>query len=174
MDAKELREVYIAGLFIALAFILPIGFHAVGLGAMFTPMLLPLLFIGFVVHIKIAVLAAVIAPSLSCFLTGMPPIYPPIIIVVIAEALSLVSVSSILTHKFNCNLYLTLLSSIILGKITAIVVSIIIANIFNISKLVTGISLVVYTLPGVALQLIVVPVVYNLIKSRMKYIYESH
>jgi len=57
----------------ALALILPIAFHAVGLGSQFLPMLLPLLLNGFLVPLPWALLTGATVPIISSFMTGMPP-----------------------------------------------------------------------------------------------------
>lgn len=168
MNEQELREVYIGGLFSAIAFVLPIAFHLLGLGAMFTPMLLPIFCLGFLVRFQVVLSAAIIVPLLSCFLTGMPPLYPPIVIVVMAEAAVLGVAASLLTKNLKINFWASLILSIIFGKITAIVITLVIANIFHLSKMVTGFALIIYTLPGILLQVIIIPLVYKLKKQRIR------
>jgi len=74
------------GLFLALALGLPLAFHLVGLGSSFLPMFYPILLAGFLLDFQVAVLVGLLSPLLSAALTGMPPFYPPIAFIMMAEA----------------------------------------------------------------------------------------
>lgn len=77
----------LAGLFLAAALVLPVFFHALGLGSAFMPMFYPLALAGFLVAAPLAMITGVSAPLLSALLTGMPPFYPPIAFIMTAEGL---------------------------------------------------------------------------------------
>ena len=62
MTRKTLRSMIVSAMMTALAIVLPIAFHAVGLGNKFLPMLLPLLLNGFLSTWPWAILSALIAP----------------------------------------------------------------------------------------------------------------
>lgn len=72
-ELRATRELALAGLLGALAIVLPVLFHAVGLGKVFLPMYLPLLALGLLAGWRQALPACLLAPLLSSVLTGMPP-----------------------------------------------------------------------------------------------------
>lgn len=72
------RDLAYCGVFGAAAILLPVVFHALQLGRAFMPMYLPLVLLAFYVPPGPAALTALLIPSLSGAVTGMPPFYPPI------------------------------------------------------------------------------------------------
>ncbi|MDI6893520.1 MAG: ECF transporter S component [Bacillota bacterium] len=74
----SLRNLTRGALFVALGILLPIAFHAVGLGKVFLPMHIPVLLAGFFCSPSVGLLAGMITPLLSAVLTGMPPLAPPV------------------------------------------------------------------------------------------------
>ncbi|MGA9115228.1 MAG: ECF transporter S component [Bacteroidota bacterium] len=79
------RELALAGILGAASLMLPLLFHAVHLGAVFMPMYIPLLALGFLVRPPTAVATCALAPLLSALLTGMPPLVPPVALLMSAE-----------------------------------------------------------------------------------------
>src|SRR5512145_658584 len=70
------RFIAFSALFLALAILLPIGFHAFGLGGrVFLPMHIPVLLAGFLTGPLSGMLVGLLAPGASHLLTGMPPTY---------------------------------------------------------------------------------------------------
>ena len=63
MKNKNLTQIATAGLFIAFGIVLPMMFHAIGLGSTFLPMHIPVLLSGFLLDAPIA--AAVGCPTWS-------------------------------------------------------------------------------------------------------------
>lgn len=72
------RETAYCSVFGAGALLLPVLFHVLQLGRWFLPMYLPLFALAFLVRPAPAALTAMVIPWVSAFLTGMPPIYPPV------------------------------------------------------------------------------------------------
>ena len=62
-------------LFLALGFVFPQVFHAVGLGSAFSPMHIPVLLCGLVCGGLAGAVCGFLTPYL-CAITGMPPLYP--------------------------------------------------------------------------------------------------
>ena len=79
------RELAYCGVFGAAALLLPVVFHVVQLGRMFLPMYLPLVALAFFVRPMPAATTGIAAPILSGALTGMPPFYPPIAVLMSIE-----------------------------------------------------------------------------------------
>ena len=81
-----------AGAFIALAVILPALFHAAGLGARFLPMFVPIMTAVLFLRPGYSFLAAVLSPLVSSVITGMPPLYPPVVVLMALEGLVIIAV----------------------------------------------------------------------------------
>lgn len=173
MEERYLREIYLGGLFAALALTLPFGFHMVGLGAMFQPMLLPIFYLGFLTRLRVVLSVAIIAPALSCLLTGMPPLYPPVILVVMIEGIFLGGSASLLTHYLKTNFWISLFASEAIGKLAAVIITMIISKAFNLPQMVAGFALIIYTIPAIILQLTVIPATYKILKGKLRRAYEQ-
>lgn len=82
----NMRDMAYCGLFGALALALPTLFHAFGLaGPMFLPMYWPLVTLAFLVSPGRAALVAMLVPWASSVLTGMPLLWPPMVVVMSVE-----------------------------------------------------------------------------------------
>jgi len=156
----------VSALMTALAIMLPIAFHAVGLGNKFLPMLLPLLLNGFLSTWPWAILSAAIAPWLSAAFTGMPPIYPPIAFVMSCEGVVLAGVASILYRVTNRRIWPALVTAIVLSRVTGFLLMWALAAAFHLPRAVSAIAALVEGLPGVVLQLILIPIVLSGLKQR--------
>lgn len=150
----------------ALALVLPAAFHAVGLGSQFLPMLLPLLINGFLSTPFWAVLAALAAPPVSGLLTGMPPLYPPMAAVVALEGATLAGVAGLVWRLTRPRLWPALVAAVAGGRLVAVVLSWGLAELFDLPGAVAGWAVLLHGLPGVALQLVVTPVVVRYAQAR--------
>jgi hypothetical protein len=81
-DRIDINNILIAVIFSAFAVILPLIFHLIGLGAIFMPMYLPLAIGAFMMNRSNAFIAGAVTPLVSSIMTGMPPLYPPIAVIV--------------------------------------------------------------------------------------------
>lgn len=156
--AGAARDLTLGGLFGALAIVLPIVFHAVGMGKVFLPMYLPILAMGLLASWRTAALVGLLAPLISALLTGMPPLAPPIALIMMAELAALGLVAS-------------LARSVGLGIWPAAVLGLLAARAVGVFALLTigralgygqglyefAIAGFIASWPGVALQLTVVP-----------------
>jgi thiamine transporter ThiT len=72
------KDLVKAALFLALGIILPYIFHMEGGmgGQMFLPMHIPVLLCGFILGERYGLLVGILTPVLNSVITGMPPIYP--------------------------------------------------------------------------------------------------
>jgi hypothetical protein len=91
----EARDLTMGGLFGALAIVVPIVFHAVGMGKVFLPMYLPLLALGLLASWEVALTVGCVAPLLSALLTGMPPLAPPVAVLMMLELSAMATIASI-------------------------------------------------------------------------------
>ncbi len=77
------------GVWGAAALFLPLLLHPFGLGTHLMPMFLPLLIAGCTLHLRTTLVLSVAVPLLSSFFTGMPPLYPPVAVLMVLEAVSM-------------------------------------------------------------------------------------
>jgi len=91
----EARDLTMGGLLGALSIIVPIVFHAVGMGRIFLPMYLPILALGLLASWEVALIVGCVAPLLSALLTGMPPLAPPIVVLMMLELGAMATAASL-------------------------------------------------------------------------------
>lgn len=143
----------------ALALVLPIVFHAVGLGSKFLPMLLPLLLNGFFVPVGWAVAAGALVPPLSAVLTGMPPLYPPVALAMSIEGAVLGGVAAAIYRGRPKRLWWALVAAILLGRMTSAASTWMMAEWLHLPRRLSVAASLLQGMPGVLLQLAVVPLV---------------
>ncbi len=156
-------------LYLALSIILPIGFHASGLGGrIFLPMHIPVLLAGFLIGPQAAVIVGLLAPGLSHLLTAMPPTYA---VPLMTLELPLYGLVAGLTYRrLHLNIYVALAAAMIVGRIM-----------FGLGLLVLGMIMELpYTaasffavggalwmgLPGIAVQFVIIPIIVAAVARR--------
>src|SRR4030042_2497669 len=113
MAEKSLRQIPLTSLFVALAIIFPMFFHMFGLGSTFLPMFLPVIVGSMLLTWRFALMLGIISPISSWLLTGMPPIVPPILPIMIAE-LAIVSLTiSLLKVHLKKSVWTALVAAIL-------------------------------------------------------------
>jgi hypothetical protein len=157
---------------VALCYVLPIAFHAVGLGSVLSPMHIPVLLCGLVCGGGYGLLCGILGPVVSSLLSGMPPflmllrMVPELCVYGLVGGLCM---NHIRTGKHAADLYISLAIAMILGRIAGGVASVIFymatSGVYSFALWFTGYF--VESLPGIVAHLILVPVlVFALEKSR--------
>jgi hypothetical protein len=164
--SERLRLMVINGIIMALGLTLPIVFHAVGLGSKFLPMLLPLLLNGFLSPLGWAVLTGGVTPLISALLTGMPPLYPPMAVVMSVEGMVLAGVARVVYVVGNRRVWPALGAAILCDRLTSAGLSWLMARLLGLPPALSVTASLLQGLPGVALQLAVVPVVLAALSKR--------
>ncbi|EOD00287.1 ECF transporter S component [Caldisalinibacter kiritimatiensis] len=163
--SKKTRELITGGLLLALGILLPMIFHSFGiLGKVFLPMHIPVLVGGFFLSPYLALIVGIITPLLSGLLTGMPPMYPMAVIMAF-ELGTYGIIASLAVRKFRLSIVLSLILSMISGRVVAGIVVFILANLFGVqmAPFVFVKGSVVTGLPGIAIQLVLIPaLIYSL------------
>lgn len=160
---RQTGKLVASSVFVAFGFILPIAFHFFGaLGSVFLPMHIPVLVAGLFLGGYAGLVVGVLSPILSSFLTGMPPTMP-ILPIMAVELAVYGSVSGYLFKSRRRGLLVSLLSAMIAGRFAAILTVYGLVGMVGITikpiAYITG--AIVTGLPGIAVQLIVVPILVN-------------
>jgi len=143
----------------AMALVLPIAFHAVGMGSKFLPMLLPLLLNGFLVPFPWAVATGALVPVLSAVTTGMPPLFPPVAFSMSIECAVLGGTAAAIYRGRPKRLWCALIAAILLSRATSLGATWLLARAFQLPATIVTAATLAQGLPGVLLQLAVVPLV---------------
>lgn len=158
------KDITLTALFITLGVTLPIVFHQVALaGRIFSPMHIPVFLAGIFVGPVSGLIVGLVCPGMSFLLTGMPP---PYAIPLMSLELPVYGVSMGILIRVIKFPVLSLLVAMILGRLA-----------FALGLFVFGLFLslpygpeafikisVVTGLPGIAIQLILIPLLMETIK----------
>ncbi len=169
----RLRWMVVNAVMMALGLTLPMVFHAVGLGSKFLPMLLPLLLNGFLSPLGWAVFTGAATPLVSAVLTGMPPLYPPVAAVMAVEGVVLSAVAGLVYRGSGRRLWPALVAAIVCDRLTSAGLSWMLARLFGLPAGLSAGAALVQGLPGVALQLVVVPLVLGALSKRRGPLFED-
>ena len=167
MNAKTrsaTRDLVLAALFLALAFVLPmITGHVPQVGNMLCPMHFPILLCGFVLGGPWGLAVGFIAPLVRSVLFGMPPMFP----IAIAMAFELAAyglVSGVLWHKVKHTvpmMYASLVTAMVAGRLVWGTVRFVLAGLtgssFPFSAFLSGALLT--AVPGIVAQLVLIPLI---------------
>lgn len=153
------KKLVIAGLLLALGFILPMVFHVTGLGGkVLLPMHIPVLIGGFLLPPQLAIILGISTPLLSSLLTGMPELFPMGLIMMF-ELGAYGLATSIFYRKKKLPMLVSLVLSMIIGRLVAGLAVFVIASMFEIPFKPVGfvVTSVTTGLPGLIIQIILIP-----------------
>jgi len=132
---------------------------------MFLPMFLPLLIMGFLVRPWVAIGIGFLMPLLSAILTGMPPLVPPIALVMSFEASAMAGTASLLYTRRRLPLWISLIAAILAGRAVLLAVVLGVAPLLKLPSAVFSLAALTAGLPGIALQIVIVPVAVRLLNG---------
>jgi len=169
---SKTRRMITAAIMIALGVLLPQIFHIIGgpnLGSLLLPMHIPVLLTGFLVGPFYGVIAGFLTPVLSSLLTGMPPISPvPILFLMMFELPIYGLVSGFMFEKKRMNMFFSLITAMILGRLSYGLGIILLSKVFmlNIPPAITVWSAIATGLPGIILQIVLIPLIIKILERR--------
>ena len=166
MKAETLRGMVTSAVMAALGILLPMAFHAVGLGSKFMPMVLVLMQNGFLSPLPWAMLTGAVVPIASGLMTGMPPLYPPYCVVMSGEMAVASGLAAILYRATKRRIWPALLTTIVFDRAASIALTYVLAGKFGLPPRVVSIASFAQGLPGIALQLTVIPLVVSALARR--------
>ena len=172
-NLSSVKRVSLCAMCIALCYVLPIAFHAIGLGSVLSPMHIPVLLCGLVCGGGYGLICGILGPVLSSLISGMPPVMmlvrmiPELCIYGLAAGLAM---RFIRTGRAALDVYIALAIAMIAGRIVGGIASAIFytvtSGVYSVALWATGYF--VEALPGIAAHLILVPVlVFTLAKAKL-------
>ncbi len=172
-DESQLRFMVISAVMGALGLALPIVFHMVGLGSKFLPMLIPLLLNGFLVPWNWAALTGALVPLASALLTGMPPLYPPVAVVMSVEAGLMAAVASGVYRSTRPRLWPAMVAAVAIDRVASFTLTWMVARSLGLPPTLASVTSFLQSLPGVALLLVVVPLAVRSLQKRRSILFSD-
>jgi len=155
------KKITWSAIFIALGVLLPILFHTLGIGSVFLPMFWPIALCAYYLAVPYAVAVGIITPIISTLLTGMPPLSPPIVYIMIFELSFLAGTTSFLYHKTNLGIFWPLLIGLMISRFVLFLTVIPLANVLGLPPQLASAVTVLKGIPGVIVILVIVPFFIN-------------
>ena len=158
---KKTMTVNITGtaLCMAMGLVLPVFFHMFGAGPTLLPMHIPVLLCGFVFGWPYGAICGLIVPLLSSIITGMPPIFPTAAAMML-EICTYGALTGLFYQKLKWNVYPALISAMIGGRIVSGIANAVFMNMadksYGLAVFISGSF--VQALPGILIQIILIPV----------------
>lgn len=168
---KNIRKLSISAMLLALAFVLPFFTGQIPeIGAMLCPMHIPVIICGFVCGAPWGLLVGIVAPLLRSVIMGMPQLFPT----ALAMAFELGTYGFIVGLLFkklpkkNKNIYFSLIASMLVGRVVWGVVTFVLMGLdiekFGFSVFFAG--AVMNAIPGIILQIVLIPIVIILLEKK--------
>lgn len=181
MKRRDVYNLVLAAMFLALAFVLPQimksipFFVSANLGTKILPMHIPVLLCGFICGYYYGLSVGFIAPLLASLITTMPPMYP----VAISMAFELATYGLVAglmykaTSKLKINyvlkIYIDLITAMLAGRVVMGVVNMLLLTNAKYGLNVFLADAFVNALPGIIIQLILIPAILIILR-KAKYI----
>lgn len=160
---SSVKKATICSLCIALCSILPIAFHAIGAGAIFTPMHFPIVLCGLICGPFYGAFCGLAGPLISSSLTGMPTMISMLYFA--PEVMTYGFICGLIMNRVHTgnllrDLYIAMIPAMILGRIVGGIAEALF-YIYSLEQPFTiGIWATAYflrSLPGILLQLVAIP-----------------
>ncbi|HUV31703.1 MAG TPA: ECF transporter S component [Acidobacteriota bacterium] len=158
-----------SALYLALALVLPVGFHALGLGGrIFLPMHITVLLAGFLAGPASGLVVGLLAPGLSHLVTGMPPSYAVPLMSLELPVYGLIA--GLAYIRLGLNVYIALLIAIVFGRVMfgigMLLLGLFMELPYSVAFFFSSAGPIVTGLPGLAIQIVIVPVLVAAVRRR--------
>jgi len=159
----SIKKMTCTSILIAIGVALPVALHAIpNAGSILLPMHIPVLLCGIVCGFPYGLACGVITPFLSSLLTGMPPTaFLPAMLCELAVygLVSSLLIRFVRTKNMYANICISLIGAMLAGKVAFGVLNALILRAGNYSLHLWLTSAFVTALPGIAIQLVLIPIV---------------
>lgn len=167
------KRISICAMCIALCYVLPLAFHAVGLGSVLSPMHIPVLLCGLVCGGGWGALCGLLGVLLSSLLSGMPGammlprMIPELMTYGLAAGLCM---RYIRAGHMAADVYISLAAAMVLGRVVGGIATMLwmayTTSVYSVTMWVTGYF--VEAVPGIIAHLVLVPLlVFTLVQVRL-------
>lgn len=167
---KSTKKICLAAICTALCYVLPLAFHSLGLGSMFSPMHIPVLLAGLLCGPVYGALCGIIGPIISSVFSGMPG--PAMLITMIPELMVYGLISGAMFKALRgknifLRTYAALIVAMLAGRIVGGVVSacVYITDAKAYSLAIWAASYITGSLPGIIAHLAVLPAIVAVLKK---------
>ena len=154
----------LSAMFVALGILVPIVFHAVGLGSIFLPMFWPLAVAAFFLPPSHAFAVGFITPIVSSLLTGMPPVSPPILYLMMIELALMTWCMSFFYTRLKLGVLFSVILGVILERFALYLMAVPFASLIGLPPKIASTAWVLKGLPGAILIILLVPFLVSRIK----------
>lgn len=154
---NQTQNLTLSSLFIALGILIPILFHAIGLGSMMLPMFWPITVGAFFLAVPYAAAVGVLTPVLSALMTGMPP--PPILYKMIFELVFLGISISFGYRKTRLGIFWLVLAGMLISRIMALLGSAAIAPLLGLPPEFYALISLLKGTPGMIVIVVLMPLI---------------
>ena len=170
MDSKNIRKMVFSAIYLALAMVLPfLTGHIPQIGAMLSPMHIPVLLCGFTCGWQWGLLVGAVAPILRSVWFGMPPMYPTAAAMAF-ELAAYGAFAGLLYKKLGsktANVYISLVASMLLGRLVWGAARFVMAGLsgsqFSFQMFLAGAF--TSAIPGIILHIAIIPPIIILLKK---------
>ena len=173
MNSKA-KTITHAAILLALGAVIPQAFHLLGgTGPVFLPMHIPVLLAGFFLGSQYGAMIGFLTVLLSFFITGMPQV--PILYFMLVEVTIYGLMAGLLYRKMKLNIYISLISSMIVGRIALAITVYTLQPLLGIqlSPKLYIIAALTNGIPGIIIQLIFIPIIVLSLDRAGYKLYES-
>jgi len=170
MAQNKTKQYILTGVFLGMGIILPTFFHYAGInGRIFLPMHIPVLIAGYFISPYLSLVLGVLTPLMNSIFTGMPVLFPMALIMAIEIGVYGLT-TALLSQKIKLNKMLTLFSSMVAGRIAAGIMVFVLASSFGVKlkPLIFIKGAIIIGLPGIIIQLIIIPIIVTALEKNMK------
>lgn len=159
MRRSKTMNLVISGLLLAIGILIPSIFHGAGIsGRIFLPMHIPVLLGGFLLPPMYAILLGILTPILNNLVTGMPPVFP-MMVIMIFELAAYGLVASLTYRKFKLPMLVSLIISMLVGRLVVggVVYGLVVLFAQKMDPIVFVQGGIVTGLPGIIIQIVLIP-----------------
>lgn len=159
---KTTKTVSITGtaLCMALGLVFPMLFHMMGAGTAFLPMHIPVLLCGLLFGWQYGAVCGLVVPILSSVFTGMPPLFPTAVAMMI-ELCAYGVLTGVFYRKMHWNIYAALICSMLGGRIVSGLANAVFLGVakkpYGFAAFVAGSF--VQAVPGIIIQIVFIPII---------------
>lgn len=170
---SSVKKACICAICVALCYVLPLAFHVLPVGALLSPMHIPVLLCGLICGWPYGAFCGIAGPVISSVLSGMPSTMQLIYMVPELCAYGLFSgllMGLVRTKSTPADLYISLIPAMVLGRVVGGIAQatfyLSTAREYSVAVWVAGYF--TGTLPGIALQLLILPaLVLTLMRAKL-------